>query len=108
MERVRRLVGDHAFVAFSGGKDSLVAAHLAREHMGWTRAVRETSFNFARADADYRLSGEAIGLDVEEVCSLSDEWLRGNPQWVFGPVRKLGQFYAVRQQATIKRFAGEQ
>lgn len=96
----------HSFVAFSGGKDSIVAGHLAAV-LDVNLAVRETSFNFPTADLEYRRCGEEVGLNVAEVRGCSEAWLATHPEWVFGPVRKLGGFYAVRQQATVRRFADE-
>ena len=97
----------NAGIAFSGGKDSIVAAHLAVQ-LGVTLAVRETSFNFPTADREYRESGEALGLDVREECSLSLRWLTRYPRWICGPVSQLGQFYAQRQQKTVQDFANAQ
>jgi 3'-phosphoadenosine 5'-phosphosulfate sulfotransferase (PAPS reductase)/FAD synthetase len=91
-------------IAFSGGKDSIVAAHLARR-VGIRDAVCETCFCFPQQVKDFKASAEQLGLAATYYESLSWEWLAKNPRWCMGTIKEAGQFYALRQQRTIKRHA---
>lgn len=91
-------------IAFSGGKDSIVAAHLASK-LGVRDAVCETSFCFAQQIRDFRTSAEQMGLSVAYRNSLTWEWLAKHPRWVMTPLAEQGQFYALRQQRTVKTYA---
>lgn len=91
-------------IAFSGGKDSIVAAHLAAQ-LGVRDAVCETSFCFPQQVADFKISAEQLGIHVAYRESLTWEWLAKNPRWVMTPLAEQGQFYALRQQRTVKTYA---
>lgn len=91
-------------VAFSGGKDSIVAAHMAAQ-LGARAGVCETSFCFPQQIRDYKVSEAQLGLRVAYKESLSWEWLAKNPRWVMTPLAEQGQFYAIRQQRTVKTYA---
>lgn len=97
---------DHprVLIAFSGGKDSIVAAHLAAQ-LGVREAVCEVSFCFPQQVRDFKVTAEQIGINVVYRNSLSWEWLARNPRWVMTPLAEQGQFYALRQQRTVKAFA---
>lgn len=91
-------------LAFSGGKDSIVAAILAAE-FGVREAVCESSFVADRQAAGFQKAADAIGLDVTYKQRLSWGWLRDNPRWVFPPLSEQSKFYAMRQQASVREYA---
>lgn len=91
-------------IAWSGGKDSIVVAHLLQE-FGIKKALCEVSFCFPQDKVEYRKIGAHLGLDVTFSERLTDAWLKLHPQFIF-PKMKVGkQFYALRQQAAIKEAA---
>lgn len=110
LEESRRVlssfIADHprALIAFSGGKDSIVAAHIAVQ-LGVRDAICETSFCFARQVQDFRASADQMGLNAVFKDSLSYEWLAKHPRWVMTPLKQQPTFYGLRQHRTIKTHA---
>lgn len=92
-------------LAFSGGKDSIVAAHLAQRYFGITEAVCEVSFAFQRDVVDYMAIGKGLGLRCRYTERLDIEWLRQNQHLMFADLKAQGELYARRQQATVRDHA---
>lgn len=92
-------------IAFSGGKDSIVAAHLARTVIGAADAVCEVSFAFRRDVLDYRRIALELGLNCRFTDSLDMDWLRRNQHLLFADLTNQGELYARRQQAAVRRHA---
>lgn len=94
-------------IAYSGGKDSIVAAHLATQ-LGIKHSVCEISYCSPLQVADFKKTAGQLGLNVVYKDSLSWEWLAEHPKWIHGPLKEAGGFYSLRQQRTIKRHAAQQ
>lgn len=94
-------------IAFSGGKDSIVAAHLARQ-VGIRRGISEQSFTFDRDQPDYRAAADAVDVRVTWQTSLDDAWLARHPWAIFGDQKDLPKLHTARQQATVKNFAAQE
>lgn len=94
-------------LAYSGGKDSLVVTHLARNSLGAREAVIDLSFTFPRFAAQARAIATDLGLSLVEYDRLSLAWLAAHPQFICGRTADQSRFYALRQQATIQRHAKE-
>lgn len=92
-------------LAYSGGKDSLVVCHMAREHLGLRDAVLEGSFGFPRFLRGARQQASDLGLNVTEYARLDEAWLRRHPQYICTTPNVMGRFYGLRQQATIREHA---
>lgn len=86
-------------IAFSGGKDSIVAAHLAAA-AGITDAICEVSFCFPRDVTDFVKIGAALGLQVTWTHRLDMNWLRNHQALMFA--EDQSQLYACRQQASVR------
>lgn len=92
-------------VAYSGDKDAIVVAHMANK-LGVKNYVCETSFYFKPQLESIKKISYMLGLNVTYKNSFPSNWLRKNPQYIFSYDTKLrGKLYAIRQQATVKRFA---
>jgi 3'-phosphoadenosine 5'-phosphosulfate sulfotransferase (PAPS reductase)/FAD synthetase len=97
--------GGKGLIAFSGGKDALVAAHIA-QRAGVNDAVCEVSFYFPKQLASIKQIASGMGLNVTYLDSLSADWLRRNRHVVFSTDGKVrGWSFAQRQQKTVKRHA---
>ena len=93
-------------IAFSGGKDSIVASHLA-SGIGVKDAVSEMSFQFESATEDVKSIANHLGLNVEYRTGLSMEWLKRNPKYIYAETKLQAQMYSMRQQRTVKNYAKE-
>lgn len=92
-------------VAFSGGKDSLVVAHMAKK-LGVKDYVCETSFYFQTQLDSIKVVASEMKLQVAYKNSLSLDWLKKHKQVIFSTDSKIrGWSFAVRQQATVKKHA---
>lgn len=96
---------DNTFVAFSGGKDSIVVGHMAAKFCGVTSAIMDTSFYFTKDIPDYRIAGMRLGLHVQETELLNMRFIEENPQYIFMESKLLGSYYAKRQQKAIRLFS---
>lgn len=94
-------------VAYSGGKDAIVVAHMANK-LGVKNFVCETSFYFKQQLESIKSISEKLGLNVTYKCGLPKDWLKRNPKAIFSNDTKYRAYlYAIRQQKTVKRFAKE-
>ena len=92
-------------VAFSGGKDAIVAGHIAKS-VGVTQFVCEESWYFRPQTNSIKQIAERLGFDVVYKNSLGIDWLRKNKRIIFSMDSALrGWSFLVRQQATVKRHA---
>lgn len=99
---------DRIVLAYSGGKDSLVACHLARTHLGLRDAVCEVSFYFRRHEiqAMENAGPDVLDLDCEFRDSLGIMWLRRNPHVLFSDDNAVRSWtFSTRQQRTVKKYA---
>ncbi len=105
--RLRALAGasPRNLLAFSGGKDSIVVAHLAVKVLGLRDAVCEVSFAFERDLTDYIAIGQTLGLRCTYTSGLDMAWLQRNQHLMFADLKAQGELYAKRQQATVRQHA---
>lgn len=96
---------DRPLVALSGGKDSLVVAHMAHK-LGVRDFICETSFYFEPALSNIKNIVSNMGISPVYRSSLNVEWLKKNSKVIFASDTKIRAWgFAVRQQATVKRYA---
>lgn len=103
---IRRALADRSspLLAYSGGKDAAVVAHLVRHTIGPVPAVCETSYYFDDQVAHVERSAAAIGFPVLCIDSLSYAWLAAHPEYVFVRDAALrSRFFSLRQQRTVAR-----
>lgn len=94
-----------AVIAFSGGKDALVTAHLLRRY-GITEAVCETSLYFTKQTTDVYRCAVHMGLRVAYYNRFPMAWLAAHPEYIFMTDTKLrSTFFKIRQQDTVRRHA---
>lgn len=94
-------------IAYSGGKDSIVVAHLARE-LGITEAVCELSWYFYEQTRNVQDIARHLGLRVTYKDSLSIHWLRRHPEIIFSNSSRVRAWtFQVRHQRTVQRYAKE-
>jgi 3'-phosphoadenosine 5'-phosphosulfate sulfotransferase (PAPS reductase)/FAD synthetase len=94
-----------ALVAYSGGKDGLCAALLARD-LGVTLGVCELSFTFVDQERDIRQTANHLGGQVVWRNTLDIAWLAAHPQFVFNrDTRAINTFCQVRQRDSVEHYA---
>jgi 3'-phosphoadenosine 5'-phosphosulfate sulfotransferase (PAPS reductase)/FAD synthetase len=104
---IRNVLSKHQnpLIAYSGGKDAMVAAHLVSLIKNNVTAVCEISFYFEKQTLDIKRIANCLNFDVHYKNSLSDEWLLKNRHIIFSDLTKVRAWtFACRQQATVKRF----
>lgn len=95
-----------SIVAFSGGKDGIVCGHLVNQVIPNVEMICETSFYYPEQLDNIKEIARLLKFNVTYLCSLSDEWLLKNKQFIFSNDKKIrSQSFFLRQQATIKKFA---
>lgn len=92
-------------IAYSGGKDGNVAAHLMYRH-GVFQCVCEMSFYFQQQKDDIRAFAEEQGFQVDLVEYRDWKWLANHPEFLFtDDAKQRSRAYAQRQQRTAKKYA---
>lgn len=91
-------------IAFSGGKDSVVTAHLC-SMFGINEAVNESSFMFDKCKKETREIAHEMSLKLTVLDSLGWDWLKRNPQYCEPNMKLQSRLYAVRQQKSIKGYS---
>lgn len=88
-------------IAYSGGKDSRVMAHIL-VGMGVARdTVADVSLTF-EADAKSNVEfSKSLGLQVTHVDRFGLDWIRKRPEFIFADLPMMAKFYYLRQQTTI-------
>lgn len=90
-------------LAFSGGKDSLVIAHLLAQY-GPQPAIAEVSFLFPFLVSSLIEAGQSLQLQLTCKDSLDLAWLSERPRFLFPRTSKdAATFYQARQQKTVTR-----
>jgi 3'-phosphoadenosine 5'-phosphosulfate sulfotransferase (PAPS reductase)/FAD synthetase len=97
--------GGPLVMAYSAGKDSIVACHLAKEVLGLTAAVCDNSFWFVRHQADAQRTAAQIGIKVAYRDRFGWRYLLRHPDWMFRADSKMAPLYGQRQQSTVKNYA---
>lgn len=97
-------ISDKNIIAFSGGKDSIVTAHLCRQ-FGISKSITEESFMFRKALEQTKEIGKKIGLDMQFECGLSWEWMEKHQEFCAPPMKLQSKLYSIRQQRTVKRMS---
>jgi 3'-phosphoadenosine 5'-phosphosulfate sulfotransferase (PAPS reductase)/FAD synthetase len=97
---------DRVLLALSGGKDSMIAAHLAKQH-GIRAAVCETSWTFACILDHARRFARSQQLRVTYTAVVADPaWLRRHQRIIFTDDTKLRAWtFHVRQHRAINEVA---
>ena len=93
------------FVAFSGGKDGLIVAHMLTQHDTNIKMVCEISHTFPAVLNDIKSITKQYNFQVEFVDSLDDLWLKKNSHFIFTHDTNIHKvFNSQRQQRTLKKF----
>lgn len=94
------------FVAYSGGKDGLIVAHMiSKYYVPNIKMVCETSHTFDSVISDIKEISNLYNFNVDYINSLSDDWLLRHPEYLFTSDFKLIAKYCFRrQQTTIKKY----
>ena len=91
-------------IAFSGGKDSIVASYIAK-NLGVVDAINDSSFMFTRCKKETAQIAELFGLRLKTKANLDFNWLKKNPQYCQPPMKLQPSLYGKRQQKTVKSYA---
>lgn len=96
-----------ALIAYSGGKDSIVAAHLARS-LGVRSSICDVSFTFKKQRESIEQIAHILDIDVVYKAHLGLEWLKKNKHVLFSTSSSVRSWsFAQRQQRTVKLRAKE-
>lgn len=96
---------NNPIVAFSGGKDGFVVAHMCNTIMPNIKMVCELSFYFDKQKKNIFDIAKKHGFNVEYKSSLSDDWLIKNKHIIFSEISKFRAWsFAMRQQNTVKKY----
>ena len=94
-------------IAYSGGKDSIVIAHLCRS-LGVRESVCDISFTFSKQRDSVRELADFLDIDVEYKAHLDLDWLRNHKHALFSTESVVRSwFFSQRQQRTVKLAAKE-
>jgi predicted phosphoadenosine phosphosulfate sulfurtransferase len=94
---------ERTIIAFSGGKDSIVVAHIAAS-LGIKKAVCDNSFWFDTHQEDTEAIAKIIGLDVAYIDRFGDSYVLTHPKWLFPKTKDQAPLYGARQQKTVKGY----
>ena len=102
--RIEEIGNTPITLAYSGGKDAIVVAHMLSKIRKVELAVFETCWAIERTVEEGKKYADDFGIKVTCEDSLSFEWLRKHPQVMFtSDVQDRALVDTVRQQRTIKR-----
>lgn len=94
-------------IAFSGGKDSVAIALLAREQ-GVRHAICDASFYFKSMIEDVERLGRDMDLDMEIRIPLTNFFFKEHPEMMFPTDTKVANTaYAMMQRRTVNVYAQE-
>ena len=98
---------EQPLLAYSGGKDGLVASLLAQEAIGADVGICETSFYVPAQLADIRSTADRLGFRVTYKSILQPEHFRRYPRHLFPhrDVNAFSQFCEMRQRRSFEGFA---
>lgn len=92
-------------VAFSGGKDGLIVAHMLKTYVPDIKMICEISHTFKEVVEDIKKIAKQYNFNVEYKDSLNDQWLINHPEYIFASDTKIISKYCfARQQSTIKKY----
>lgn len=93
-------------IAFSGGKDSIVLAHICSQY-GYDVSVRDNALTFYRVERQVREIAMRLFLNLVNIDRLGRDWpfYPMHRKYLFPDTKVQGQFYQIAQQTTIRRFA---
>ena len=93
-------------VAFSGGKDGFVVAHMCNKIKPNINMICETSFYFPKQLANIQQTAARHNFNVHYTHTLPDEWLVKNSHVIFANDPKIRSFsFHSRQQRAVKTYA---
>jgi 3'-phosphoadenosine 5'-phosphosulfate sulfotransferase (PAPS reductase)/FAD synthetase len=93
-------------LAFSGGKDGFVVAHLCNQVFPNIRMVCETSFYFPLQIENIKEISKRHNFNVTFVSSLGDDWLYRHKEIIFSTDSKIRSFsFSARQHKTLRTFS---
>lgn len=100
-----RNVCKRPLIAFSGGKDSIVLAHISKM-FDLTEAVRDNALSFYRVeDQVIRNVVPALGIRVKHVDRLGRSFPFNRRDYLFPDTAGQAKFYRLAQVATVKHHA---
>ena len=93
-------------VAYSGGKDGFVAAHICNRVRPGILMMCETSFYFKKQIANIKSIAERHRFNVVFTDTLRDDFLLRHPEIIFARDKKIRAFsFHQRQHRAVKNFA---
>lgn len=94
-----------AVVAYSGGKDGLAVALLAK-WLGIGHGVCDESYYFTRQREDVRVTADSLGIYVAFREYLRLDYLVRHPEFVFPQTTQdANRFMQARQRTTVEKYA---
>jgi 3'-phosphoadenosine 5'-phosphosulfate sulfotransferase (PAPS reductase)/FAD synthetase len=101
-------ITENPFVAYSGGKDGFIVAHMVSQHLPNIKMACEISHTFKAVVEDIKSIANEHNFNVEYKNSLSAEWLLKNSKYIFTSDGKLiKQYCSSRQQKMLRKFQKE-
>ena len=95
-------------VAYSGGKDGAVVAHLVNKAVQGVDMICELSYYFPEQIEDVRLFAKEQNWNVHWTDSLSKDWLANNPKFLFASDAAIrSRSFSIRHQKAMKKKALE-
>lgn len=84
-------------IAFSGGKDSIVVAHILKQY-GVKAAILDLSFYFPKQKVDAAQYADELGLEWIEVETITWDYLRKHPEAYFPQDLKKNKYKGIAQR----------
>lgn len=93
-------------IAYSGGKDGFVVAHIANQIIPNIKMITEISFYFPKQTENIKNIAKKHNFNVTYFNSLDDNWLLRNKEIIFTNDTKLrSKSFQLRHQTSVKKFA---